>query len=221
MYRSEKIHIKEDDVTDRQRLAAHFLTAIVFSLIGAYIVPRISMGDQLEISHIFLFGLGLGVICSVGHLMLYYKYLVPRLTKKDYMEIETHYTNTGILSRVFYGGILEEVIFRWALLSLFIWFSQLMGMGEGASIIAAISLSSILFALVHLPSIKLIASEPKPAMYIYTIVGNVWVGLFAGAAFIHGGLLAAILVHMLFHLMWWPIQSREGARLHNTMNTTK
>ena len=220
MYRLEKIHIKEDDVTDGQRLATHFLITILFSLIGAYVVPRISIGDQLDGSQILLFGFGLGVICSSGHLALYYKYLVPKITKSDYIEIETHYENTGIWSRVFYGGILEEVMFRWSMLSLFIWLFQLMNVGEAISVIAAIFISSILFALVHLPSIKLIASQPKPAMYIYTIVGNVWVGLFAGVAFVQGGLLAAILVHMLFHLMWWPIQRRESRKLRQTLTTT-
>lgn len=216
MYRSEKIHIKENDVTDGQRLTAHSLTAILFSLIGAYVVPKISIGDQLDISQILLFGVGLGVICSIGHLALYYTYLVPRITKSDYIEIETHYVNTGILSRVFYGGILEEVMFRWGLLSLFIWLFQLKSIEKVISVIAAIFISSILFALVHLPAIKLIASQPKPAMYIYTIIGNIWVGLFAGVAFIQGGLLAAILVHMLFHLTWWPIQRRKLSKLHQT-----
>lgn len=221
MYRSEKIHLKENDVTDKQRLASHFLTVILFSMMGAYIVPRIFIDDQLDISRIFLFGFGLGVICSIGHLVLYYKYLVPRITKTDYIEIEAHYANTGILSRVFYGGVLEEVMFRWGLLSLFIWLSQLMGIDRDVSIIAAILVSSILFAMIHLPSITLIASQPKSIMYVYTIVGNVWVGIFAGIAFIQGGLLAAIFVHMLFHLLWWPIQSQESNKLYKIINSKK
>lgn len=220
MYRSEKIHIKENDVTDGQGLTAHFLTAFLFSLIGAYVVPRISIGNQLDISRILLFGVGLGVICSIGHLALYYTYLVPRITKSDYIEIETHYVNTSILSRLFYGGILEEVIFRWGLLSLFIWLFQLLSIGKVISVLAATFVSSILFALVHLPAIKLITSQPKPAMYVYTVIGNSWVGLFAGVAFIQGGLLAAILVHMLFHLMWWPIQSGKSKKFSQTLHTT-
>ncbi|MGG2111519.1 CPBP family intramembrane glutamic endopeptidase [Lysinibacillus pakistanensis] len=77
----------------------------------------------------------------------------------------------------------------------------------------AIAISSILFALIHLPSIKLVASKPKKSMYVYAIIGNIWVGIFAGVAFVYGSLLAAIIVHMLFHLLWWPIQTRENAKL--------
>ncbi|WP_080874017.1 CPBP family intramembrane glutamic endopeptidase [Oceanobacillus timonensis] len=215
MYQSEKIHIKEDDVTDGQRLIAHGLTALIFSAMGAYFVPKIHVVQQIEISQILLYGLGLGVICSLSHLLFYYMYLVPRLTKTDYMEIETHYVNTGILSRVFYGGVIEEVMFRWGLLSLFIWLFQLMSIGDCLSTLFAISISCILFAFVHLPSIKLVVSQPKPLLYVYTIVANIWVGIFAGVAFIQGGLLAAIIVHMLFHLIWWPIQKRKYVKLHS------
>lgn len=215
MYQSEKIHIKEDDVTDGQRLVAHGLTALIFSAIGAYIVPKIDVVQQIEIGQILLYGLGLGVICSIGHLLFYYLYLVPKLTKTDYMEIETHYANTGILSRLFYGGVLEEVMFRWGLLSLFIWLFQLMSISIHISTLSAIFISSLLFAIVHLPSIKLVSSHPKPPMYVYTIVGNIWVGFFAGVAFIKGSLLAAIVVHMLFHLIWWPIQNREYVKPYN------
>ncbi|SHG76277.1 hypothetical protein [Virgibacillus chiguensis] len=96
MYQSEKIHIR-DDVTNGQRLIAHGLTALVFSAMGAYFVPKIHLVQEIEISQILLYGLGLGVICSLSHLLFYYMYVVPRLTKTDYMEIKTSYVNIGIL----------------------------------------------------------------------------------------------------------------------------
>lgn len=219
MFHSEKIHLNDDDVTDKQRLIAHFLTAFLFSLIGSFTVPKISDGQQVEINQILFWGIGIGVVCSIGHLLFYYRYLVQRIKKKDYQEIESHYASTGILSRIFYGGVLEEVIFRWALLSLLIWIFQFLGIGEMIRIGLAIGISSILFAWVHLPTIKLVSSEPKPAMYVYTLLGNTWVGLFTGIAFVQGGLAASILVHMLFHLIWWPIQMRKRGKLQDGLET--
>lgn len=55
-----------------------------------------------------------------------------------------------------------------------------------------------LFALAHLPSIKVVSEKPKVSMYVYTIFGNVWVGIFT-----------AIIVHMLFHILWYPIQKMK------------
>ena len=213
MYQSEKIYIKEDDVTDRQRLIIHILTAIIFSAIGAFIVPKIDVVQQIEAIKIISYGFGLGVICSIGNLLFYYMYFVPNLTREEYYKIENYYVNAGILSRVFYGGIIEEVIFRWSLLSLFIWLCQLVNLNNETSVWIAITFSSILFALIHIPSIKLVTSKPKTSMYVYAIFGNIWVGVFAGAAFVYGSLVAAIIVHMLFHLLWWPIQIREYAKL--------
>ncbi|RIU92049.1 type II CAAX prenyl endopeptidase Rce1 family protein [Oceanobacillus picturae] len=213
MYHSEKIYIEEDDVTDSQRLIAHGLTALLFSTLGAYIVPKTEITQAIEWNNILVYGLG--IICSIGHLFLYYFYLVPKLTRKEYLEIETHYANTGILSRVFYGGVLEEVMFRWGLLSLFLWLFQLIGINDIIGGILAIGISSTLFAVTHLPSIKLVASDPRTSVYVYTMIANVWVGIIAGVAFIQGSLLAAIMVHMLFHLTWWPIQRKEYNKILN------
>ena len=154
--------------------------------------------------------------------MMYYGYLKPKISTNDYAEIEAHYRQTGILSRVFYGGVLEEVIFRWSLLSLFVWIFQLVGLDNHFSLNTGVFVTSLLFAIAHIPSIKLVATKPKKEMYVYTIVGNIWVGLCASFAFIKSGLFAAIIVHMLFHLTWHPIQAflynRYKGRLENTKN---
>ncbi|MED4730937.1 CPBP family glutamic-type intramembrane protease [Aneurinibacillus migulanus] len=117
------------------------------------------------------------------------------------------FLNIGILSRVFYGGFVEEIIFRWGIMSLILWLLQLiLGQLNIISVIIAIGISSLLFALAHLPSIKVVSEEPKTSMYVYTIFGNVWVGIFTGWAFFEAGIFSAIIVHMLFHILWYPIQ---------------
>lgn len=216
MFQSEKIHIKEgDDLTDGQRLIAHLLTALLFSAMGAFFVPKIGVISEFELTKFLFYGLGLGCICSISHIFYYYFYLVPKLAKKEYAEIESYYKNAGIFSRIFYGGVIEEVIFRWGLLSLFIWLFSVLKIHLQVSVWLAIIVSSLLFAIVHLPSIKLVSSQPKKEMYVYAMIGNVWVGVFAGFAFVQSGLGAAIAVHMLFHLLWWPIQKLKSALVFN------
>jgi hypothetical protein len=204
MYHSEKIHV-EDNATDGQRLIAHLLTVILFSGLGAFAANQV--GFYFYSNEAILTGFIVGVICSTIHFMMYYGYLKPKISPNDYAEIEAHYRQTGILSRVFYGGVLEEVIFRWSLLSLFVWIFQLVGLDNQFSLNTSVFVTSLLFAIVHIPSIKLVATKPKKEMYVYTIVGNIWVGLCASFAFIESGLFAAIVVHMLFHLTWYPIQA--------------
>lgn len=204
MYHAEKKHV-EDDITDGQRLTAHVLTVIIFSGLGAFAAHRV--GFYFYSKEAIFTGIIVGVICSIIHLMMYYGYLKPKITVNDYAEIEAHYRQTGILTRVFYGGVLEEVIFRWGLLSLFVWLFQLFGLNNHISLYISVLMTSLLFAIVHLPSIKLVSTEPKKEMYVYNLVGNLWVGVCASIAFIASGLFAAIIVHMLFHLTWYPIQA--------------
>lgn len=204
MYKAEKDHVK-DDISDRQRLMVHLLTVILFSGIGAFTAQRV--GFFFYSYEAIRTGFIIGIVCSIIHLLMYYGYLKPKITSKDFTEIEGHYRQTGILSRVFYGGVLEEVIFRWGLLSLFVWIFQLVGLNNSFSLYTSVFIASLLFAIAHIPSIKLVATEPKKEMYIYTIVGNLWVSVCASVSFIKSGLLAAIIVHILFHIIWYPIQA--------------
>ncbi len=204
MYKTEDVHVK-DDMSDRQRLIAHLVTVILFSGAGAFAAQR--AGFNLYSNEAVLTGSIIGMICSIIHFIMYYGYLKPKITPKDFNEIEGHYRQMGILSRVFYGGVIEEVIFRWGLLSLFVWVLQIMGLNYSFSLYTSVFISSLLFAIAHLPSIKLVATEPKREMYIYAAAGNMWVGVCASISFTKSGLLAAIIVHMLFHITWYPIQA--------------
>ena len=210
MFQTEKRMPNNDEVSDKERLIAHFIIVGFFAAIGSWVVPRVDiLTTEFNMNRIFIFGLTFGLICSVGNLLMYYFYLVKTISTKDYLAIEKHYHSTGILSRIFYGGFVEEIIFRWGIMSLLLWLLQfIVEPLNRTALVIAIGISSILFSLVHLPSIKMVSSEPKPSMYIYTILGNIWVGVFTGWAFLEAGIFSAIIVHILFHILWYPIQKR-------------
>ncbi|MGM7684928.1 CPBP family intramembrane glutamic endopeptidase [Cytobacillus sp. Hm23] len=214
MFQTEKKLIDNDDITDRERLISHLILVVIFSGIGAYTVPKVNiLPTDIELYNILKYGIILGATCSVGNMFLYYFYLNKKISRSDYLAIEKHYHNTGILSRVFYGGFVEEVIFRWGIMSLVLWISHLLFKQIGIfTIFFAIGISSILFALAHLPSIKLVIKEPNPSIYVYAISGNIWVGFLTGYAFLEAGIFSAIIVHILFHLLWYPIQKIRANR---------
>lgn len=218
MFQTEKRTPNSDDISDKERLIAHFIIVGLFGAIGAFAVPKVSiLTTEFNVNLILKFGLIFGVICSIGNILMYYFYLVKTISNKDYLAIEKHYHRTGILSRTFYGGFVEEIIFRWGIMSLLLWLLQFIF--EPLNMIAvviAIGISSILFSLVHLPSIKMVSSEPKPSMYVYTIIGNIWVGVFTGWAFLEAGIFSAIIVHILFHTLWYPFQK---VGIHKNINT--
>lgn len=211
MLQTEKKLPKTKDISAKERLITHLILIGMFGAIGAFTVSKVSiLTTEINIYIILKYGIILGVICSVGNLLMYYFYLTKTISNKDYLDIEQHYSNIGFLSRVFYGGFVEEIIFCWGIMSLILWLLQLiLGQLNTISVIIAIGISSLLFALAHLPSIKVVSEKPKVSMYVYTIFGNVWVGIFTGWAFFKAGIFSAIIVHMLFHILWYPIQKMK------------
>nr|WP_276313181.1 CPBP family glutamic-type intramembrane protease [Shewanella zhuhaiensis] len=111
-----------------------------------------------------------------------------------------------IYTRLLYGGITEEVLIRYGLMSFFTWviyrLSQKPGAETGAHCyLLAILLSSILFGVGHLPVASLLSVELTPALITYIIIGNSILGVIAGLLYWRRGLEAAILAHMLAHLV--------------------
>lgn len=66
----------------------------------------------------------------------------------------------GIFTRLFYGGIVEEVIFRFGLMSFFVRLGSLMLDHQLAAIWIGNLLAAIFFALIHLPE-TIISNERK------------------------------------------------------------
>lgn len=143
-------------------------------------------------------------------LVFYYRFLRPRLDKQTVQGMESLRLNLGVWSRLLYGGIVEEVIVRWGLMSLLVWLGTLLAKSPTPMVIwIAIMLTGILFGLGHLPS-HFAAGCQKTPLFIGSVIGsNLWLSLTFGWLFWQYGLLAAILGHMLFHLIWLPFENNQ------------
>ncbi|OGT38391.1 MAG: hypothetical protein A3F12_07755 [Gammaproteobacteria bacterium RIFCSPHIGHO2_12_FULL_38_14] len=68
----------------------------------------------------------------------------------------------------------------------------------------AIILSSILFAVGHLPGYLSLGCK-KTVGFVVSMIGlNLWAGVIFGWLFWKYGLSAAIIAHILFHAIWHP-----------------
>lgn len=110
-------------------------------------------------------------------------------------------------ARIFYGGICEEILVRWGLLSLLVWtghklFSSANSAPSISIYFAAILLSSMIFAFSHLPMVHAITPVVDAPLLIYIIIGNSIAGLIAGYLFCKYGLESAIFSHVTFHLVF-------------------
>lgn len=106
-----------------------------------------------------------------------------------------------IAVRMLYGGITEEVMVRWGLMSTIAWviwrsFQRESHLPTKSITWAAIIISALIFGLSHLPSF----GQPLSAALIaYITIGNMLFGLLAGFLFWRYGLESAIFAHLLSH----------------------
>lgn len=140
----------------------------------------------------------------------YYRIFRPRLDDLNLRTMEALRMRLGAGSRLLYGGIVEEVISRWGLMSLLVWVGTLLFGGPSPFVIwTAIVVTGVFFGLGHLPGHLTAGGRITPWLIGAMIGLNLWASLIFGWLFWQVGLLAAMLAHMLFHLVWLPFEYRH------------
>jgi membrane protease YdiL (CAAX protease family) len=110
------------------------------------------------------------------------------------------------LTRLLYGGITEELLIRWGLMTFFVWIAwRLLQKGQGRPqavyFVCAIVLSSLLFGLGHLPLAFAIMGHLTASIIFYVVIANSVFGLIAGYLYWKKGLESAIIAHMMAHVV--------------------
>ncbi len=112
-------------------------------------------------------------------------------------------------TRLLYGGVTEELLLRWGLMTLLVWliwgvawrvFQKRQDKPKTAYFIAAIFISAFIFGIGHLPIALMIVPQPTFALILFVITANSVFGLVAGFLFWKKGLESAIIAHMLCHI---------------------
>jgi membrane protease YdiL (CAAX protease family) len=140
-------------------------------------------------------GLAVGLM-----LLLFWSFLRTRPYAAPILAIET-----PLVTRLLYGGIVEELLLRWGLMSLFVWIVWRLGGAPAAprrwQVWAGLIAAALLFAVGHLPMLHFLLPDP-PAELIALVVGaNSVPGLIFGWLFWRRGLESAMMAHGLAHLV--------------------
>lgn len=110
-----------------------------------------------------------------------------------------------LLSRVLYGGITEELLMRWGLMTLFFWLllrlSRRVAMPRGVVAVIAIAASALLFGVGHLPATKQFIGHLDRDIVTYIVGFNMLFGCLFGWLFYRRGLEHAIVAHAVTHLV--------------------
>lgn len=197
------------------------LLVAVAAAVGTALAPRVGLqapffealvaGQPLgeAVGPQILPALLLGVAGALVFVVAYYLYFRPRLDRQTVERMEELRNSTGAWGRVLYGGVVEEVLVRWGLMSLLAWLGTLLaGVPTPVVMWGAILVSGILFGLGHLPG-YLAAGCRKTNMFLAAALTlNLGASLIFGWLFWQVGLLAAMVAHALFHLVWLPFDRR-------------
>ncbi|NOK57856.1 MAG: CPBP family intramembrane metalloprotease [Chloroflexi bacterium AL-W] len=109
-----------------------------------------------------------------------------------------------LISGLLYGGIAEELLLRWGVMSLFAWVGWRIGqrgVGQPTTVVVWLAIlgAALLFGLGHLPAAAALAPL-TPAFVLRTVLLNSIFGIVAGWLFWRRSLEAAILAHMTVHV---------------------
>ncbi len=113
-----------------------------------------------------------------------------------------------LAARILYGGITEEILVRWGLMSFLAWLFWRVTPGRGdkpspAHLWLAIAVSALSFGVMHLPAAASFAGPLDAGTALYVVAGNAIFGVVAGALYWRRGLESAIIAHVLAHAFSW------------------
>ncbi len=172
----------------------------LFIFLGLYSLKKTSypfkfknLKELIELSRNGLI-VGVGLSFALGALLFfitpYFENLLPNFLK-DF--------NISLITKILYGGINEELIMRLGLLS-FLYLICKKFFNNLKSKILALTISSILFALGHLP-ILFIDGTPNFNSIVFVIVANSFFGLIYGYLYIKYNLTTSIIAHASTHIV--------------------
>jgi len=95
----------------------------------------------------------------------------------------------------FYGGIVEELLFRWGLLSLLAFALVRLGASRGVGFWVANVVAALAFGAAHLPAALQLGVPRTPLVVGYLLAANALAGLVFGFCFRRRGLESAMLAH--------------------------
>lgn len=114
-----------------------------------------------------------------------------------------------LIAGLLYGGISEELIMRWGLLTLFAWIGwKLLQRSDAAPrpwiMWSAILLTALLFGVGHLPALRMLVPL-TPMLVVRTVLLNTIAGVLFGWLYWRRSLEAAMVAHASGHVVFFAV----------------
>ena len=107
-----------------------------------------------------------------------------------------------LAARFFYGGLTEEIIMRFGLMTFIVWLcSKIFGNTKPIVYWIGILVAAIIFALGHFPIVYQVIESPTTGLLTYILIGNSIGGIIFGWLYWKKGLESAFIAHIFAHVI--------------------
>jgi membrane protease YdiL (CAAX protease family) len=192
-------------------------SVILFAMVmlGTWLAPKICLGtpvldaflsrswSSVDLRRAFIPAIVGGIIGGVA-ITLSSKLASPYLPQ-EFLDGARHF-DPPFYTRILYGGITEEILMRWGLMTFFAWALYRCTQKNNSEIksynyLISLFLAAILFGVGHLPAAHMLSPIVTWELVTYIIVGNSLFGFIAGYLYWKKGLESAIVAHMTAHIV--------------------
>ena len=109
-------------------------------------------------------------------------------------------------ARVLYGGITEELLLRWGVMTVLVWLAWRLprrrrGLPRAGHVWLAIVVSAVLFGVGHLPAAAAALGQLSAGVAAFVVGGNAVLGVLFGHLYWRHGLEAAMVAHAMAHVV--------------------
>jgi hypothetical protein len=155
--------------------------------------------DALDITDLVKHGVLGGVVAGVLLTLISLAFLP--LLPAEFKELGDSLQPT-LAARFLYGGITEELLMRFGLMTFIVWISiQMVSHTKPAVYWAGIIIAAILFAIGHFPVAYQAVEEPSTGLLAYLLLGNGVGGIIFGWLYWKKGLESAFIAHIFAHVV--------------------
>lgn len=138
-----------------------------------------------------------------------------RLSPAPIAALQSRFT-PPLYARLLYGGITEEVLLRWGLMTFFTWLAWRMLQGRRGPVKPgfvwlAIVASALLFGAGHLPAARVLLGAIDTNVLIFVVGVNAVFGVLFGWLYWRRGLESAMVAHATTHFVSYLITQTVGA----------
>jgi len=183
---------------------------LIFVIIGTIIYDKVnfklpiieSLISKKKVSdknEIIKYGIIGGVISGI--LMTLISVIFTPFLPIEFIEIGEKF-KPGIITKFLYGGLTEEILIRFGLMSLIVWvIFKITGKLNPIIYWIGIIISAIVFGFGHLPLVYTLIETPTTELLLYIILGNSVGGIIFGWIYWKKGLESAMIAHIFAHIL--------------------